>query len=262
MEPIDSLLTARQLQDLLQVDRITIYRMLKDGRLEGFKVGGQWRFSRQTVQRWLNQQQSGLDYVEPPPPTAEVAPSAEGLPLACIQAIQGIFAEALGVGTVTTAADGSPLTEISNSCEFCRLILGTEAGHRRCRGTWRGAIAAAQIAEPQVAVCHAGLNYVWGHIELRGEFVAATFAGQFLNQAPDHEKLAASHAELSAVTGLESDRLWKARTQVPVLDSERQHRVPTLLKRATETFSEIGEERLSLLERLQRIAEMSRIETS
>ena len=64
MEPIDSLLTARQLQDLLQVDRITIYRMLKDGRLEGFKVGGQWRFSRQTVQRWLNQQQSGLDYVE------------------------------------------------------------------------------------------------------------------------------------------------------------------------------------------------------
>lgn len=36
---MDSLLTARQLQDLLRVDRITIYRMLKDGRIQGFKDG-------------------------------------------------------------------------------------------------------------------------------------------------------------------------------------------------------------------------------
>lgn len=50
---MDDLLTTRQLQELLQVDRITIYRMLNDGRLQGFKVGGQWRFSRQAVELWL-----------------------------------------------------------------------------------------------------------------------------------------------------------------------------------------------------------------
>lgn len=47
---MDDLLTTRQLQDLLRVDRITIYRMLNDGRLRGFKVGGQWRFSPREVE--------------------------------------------------------------------------------------------------------------------------------------------------------------------------------------------------------------------
>jgi excisionase family DNA binding protein len=55
---VDDLLTTRQLQDLLRVDRITIYRMLKDGRLRGFKVGGQWRLSRGEIEIWLQEQQS------------------------------------------------------------------------------------------------------------------------------------------------------------------------------------------------------------
>ena len=43
------LLTAKQVQELLHVDRTTIYRMLKDGRLTGIKVGQHWRFSEQEV---------------------------------------------------------------------------------------------------------------------------------------------------------------------------------------------------------------------
>ena len=45
----NKLLTAKQVQDLLHVDRTTIYRMLKDGRLNGVKVGKHWRFSAQEV---------------------------------------------------------------------------------------------------------------------------------------------------------------------------------------------------------------------
>ena len=36
-----NLLTAKEVQELLSVDRTTIYRMLKDGRLKGVKVGNQ-----------------------------------------------------------------------------------------------------------------------------------------------------------------------------------------------------------------------------
>jgi len=35
----------------LQVDRVTIYRMLEDGRLRGFNVRGEWRFHRHEVER-------------------------------------------------------------------------------------------------------------------------------------------------------------------------------------------------------------------
>lgn len=37
-------LTARDVQDLIRVDRSTIYRMAESGRLPAIKVGRQWRF--------------------------------------------------------------------------------------------------------------------------------------------------------------------------------------------------------------------------
>jgi excisionase family DNA binding protein len=256
MSDMDELLTTRQLQDLLQVDRITIYRMLNDGRLQGFKVGGHWRFSRRAIQRWLQEQQADLEVPEPHSTTADLRPSAEALPLSCIQAIQDVFAEALGVGTVTTSVNGTPLTPISHSCQFCDLILGTEAGRQRCIGSWREA-AAEPGDTPQLATCHAGLRYVWGRIEVRGEFVAATHAGQFLDSPPSGGEWAPRLAELAAATGIDVRILNRALARAPVLDETRLQQVPRLLHRVAGTFSEIGEERLSLLGRLRRIAEIT-----
>ena len=48
-------MTTKQLVELLQLDRTTIYRMLSAGRLPGFKVGGRWRFSRQEIEAWLRE---------------------------------------------------------------------------------------------------------------------------------------------------------------------------------------------------------------
>ena len=87
---MDDLLTTRQLESLLKVDRITIYRMLEDGRLRGFKVGGQWRFSRAEVDAWLRGQRSTAEPAEPteqPPPRPPVSP----LPVPCVQAIQSVL---------------------------------------------------------------------------------------------------------------------------------------------------------------------------
>jgi excisionase family DNA binding protein len=258
MTEMDTLLTTRQLQDLFQVDRITIYRMLNDGRLQGFKVGGQWRFSRQAIERWLQEQQANLEVPDTPKTADHLRPSAQTLPLSCIQAIQDIFAEALGVGTVTTAVDGTPITTIAHSCDFCNRILDTEAGRQRCIGSWRAA-AIDRGATPQVATCHAGLCYVWGRIEVQGQFVAATHAGQFLDGPPDPEAWSARIAELSAATGIDGGKLQQALAHVPVLDEERRQQVPRLLHRVVATFSEIGQERLNLLSRLQRIAEISSV---
>ena len=118
---VDDLLTTRQLQELLQVDRITIYRMLNDGRLHGFKVGGQWRFSRREIEAWLQGQQSSQDSGSAPQALlSDLGPSAETLPLSCVQAIQSVCAEALDVAAVTTGLDGVPLTSVSNSCSGAR----------------------------------------------------------------------------------------------------------------------------------------------
>jgi len=248
---MDTLLTARQLQELLQVDRITIYRMLKDGRLHGFKVGGQWRFSREEIEAWIRERQADLGVAESPlPATSEALPLAKALPLSCMEAIQDIFAEAIGVGAVTVAVDGTPLTPVSNSCAFCTLVRGTKAGRQRCATSWR-ALTAGKL------VCHAGLRCVGGPIEVRGETVALFCAGQFLEKPPNGDGSADHMAALAAAADLDVKALRQAWRQVPVLDKGQGQKLQRLVQRVAHTFSEIGEERLELLSRLRRIAEIT-----
>jgi len=255
----NSLLTTRQLQDLLQVDRITIYRMLSDGRLHGFKVGGQWRFSREAIERWLQEQQASLEVPELPSLNGQLQASAQALSLSCIQAIQEIFAEALGVGAVTTDPDGRPITPVANTCEFCGLILDSQEGRKRCISSWQAA-AATQGDTARPLVCHAGLSYIWARIKVRGTFRAAIHAGQFLTHPPLAEDGWPDRlAVLSKVCGLRPRQLEKALDSVVVLDTERQDQISHMLQRVAQTFSEMGEERLNLLARLQRISEISTI---
>jgi excisionase family DNA binding protein len=258
MNGTDVLLTARQLQDLLQVDRITIYRMLADGRLRGFKVGGQWRFSRQAIERWLYEQRTSRASPVPASTAGNLQPSPEALPLSCIQAVQEILAQALGVGAVTTAMDGTPLTPLANCCEFCDLIQRSAEGRRRCAASWR-ASAAEKGRAPRPTICHAGLHSVWGPIEVQGRYVAAAHAGQYLDQPPLDKAWTDRIRELASACGLDPQALCLALDRVPVLDSGRQQQLSRLLQRMVFAFSEIGEERLSLLGRLQRIAEITQV---
>jgi excisionase family DNA binding protein len=47
--------TVDELAAELQVHRITIYRLLKGGRIPGFKIGRVWRFHAEEVRRWIEQ---------------------------------------------------------------------------------------------------------------------------------------------------------------------------------------------------------------
>ena len=51
------LLTARELADYLKLHQGTIYRMLKAGQLPGFRVGTDWRFNRDDIDRWLTERE-------------------------------------------------------------------------------------------------------------------------------------------------------------------------------------------------------------
>jgi excisionase family DNA binding protein len=51
-------LTVRELSEYLRVHPSTIYRLLKNGQLPGFKVGSDWRFDVETIDRWRASQSS------------------------------------------------------------------------------------------------------------------------------------------------------------------------------------------------------------
>ncbi|MCI0477501.1 MAG: helix-turn-helix domain-containing protein, partial [Anaerolineales bacterium] len=118
--------------DLLHVDRTTVYRMLNDGRLPAMRVGGQWRFGRQAIDKWLNEQNHTKTIESNPSPSPVSTATIEVLPVYCLQSIQEVFAQTGDVGAVTTDLAGKPLIPVSNSCAFCNLILATEKGRARC----------------------------------------------------------------------------------------------------------------------------------
>ena len=162
------LLTAKQVQELLHVDRTTIYRMLKDGRLTGIKVGQRWRFSEQEVDDLL----SGAIRLG----DENQAVSVDALPLHCMQPVQDVFAEIAEVGSVTAGVDGRPLTRVSNSCDFCKLIMGSEDGRQACIESWRMLTRQTNQA-PEFISCHAGLQYARARIEVGGEIPCNTSGG-------------------------------------------------------------------------------------
>jgi excisionase family DNA binding protein len=49
----EQLLTLEQVAKYLNVDKFTVYRLLADRGLPGFKVGNQWRFKQKLIENWL-----------------------------------------------------------------------------------------------------------------------------------------------------------------------------------------------------------------
>ncbi|MFZ5820246.1 MAG: PocR ligand-binding domain-containing protein [Chloroflexota bacterium] len=249
---MDTLLTARQVQDLLKVDRTTIYRMLQDGRLTGVKVGFQWRFHAREVEELISGSvRLGGD---------NEAVSAGVLPLHCVQPMQDVFAEIAEVGSVTTDKDGQPLTRLSNSCDFCKLILGSENGRQACIDSWRQ-LAQQKGQAAAFVTCHAGLQYACACIEVGGDVVASLVAGQFYVAVPDRPEETERIQALAEKFGISPALLSQAAQHIPVLDERKVSQIGEWLKRVARTFEQISSERANLMKRLRQIAAMSVFES-
>ena len=51
------LLTVRELAGYLRIHQATVYRLLREQKLPAFRVGSDWRFNRQEIERWMLQEQ-------------------------------------------------------------------------------------------------------------------------------------------------------------------------------------------------------------
>ena len=50
---LDDLMTTKELAEYLQLDRMTIYKLLKSGDIPANRVGHQWRFFRSDIDAWI-----------------------------------------------------------------------------------------------------------------------------------------------------------------------------------------------------------------
>ncbi len=52
----DEFLTLKEVAVLLKLAEKTAYKLAAAGKLPGFKVGGSWRFKREDIDRWIEEQ--------------------------------------------------------------------------------------------------------------------------------------------------------------------------------------------------------------
>lgn len=249
------LLTSKELQAILQVDRTTIYRMADSGRLPAIKIGGQWRFPRQQIHQWLHQQSAG------PAASTLVSsfgsqPAADIFPLECVQLIQDSFADSLGVMVVAVELNGDPFTEASNPCGLWRAVTASPTARGRCAETWLGLLHNSHsptgwITTPMGLLCAAGFIRAYG--EPRALLVLGGIAPADWPPAP------AAVEEMAATFDLPAAHLAQEIQQVHRLTPAEQSRVLPFAQRIADIFSHIVQERLELAGRLQRIAEITQL---
>jgi excisionase family DNA binding protein len=56
---LSQLMTVREVCAYLRVSRATIYRLLKENQIPAFRVGSDWRFNIEEIDRWRLRQQPG-----------------------------------------------------------------------------------------------------------------------------------------------------------------------------------------------------------
>ncbi|HEY3345441.1 MAG TPA: PocR ligand-binding domain-containing protein [Anaerolineaceae bacterium] len=243
-------LTTRQIQELLQVDRITIYRMLQDGRLKGVKIGQQWRFPRREVDRLLAGQETA-------PETARPDASAT-FPTHCLQTIQDLFSEVSQIGALIVDLQGQPLTQMSHACDFCQAMLASPLGMAACRTCWKDFFVHA-AAGSKFFTCFAGLNYVGAPILDRGDVAGMFLVGPFYWQAADPREEAERLRRLADTYALPLESLRSAARSIPVIVPEQQAQIESWPFTAARAVQGILAERTGFMERLRQIANLSQI---
>jgi excisionase family DNA binding protein len=171
------LLTALEVQQLLQIDRSTVYRMAEDGRLPAIRVGRSWRFPAERIEALLAAEapepdDAPLAPLAPTPAPAPLASTplasplasplapaplamihsgsgpkrdhnvhgsrAEGeLDLSAARAAVEVAADLLGVMMVVTDMTGRPVTAVANPCTWFAARAGEPGVLDQCVTEWR-----------------------------------------------------------------------------------------------------------------------------
>jgi excisionase family DNA binding protein len=254
------MLTAKEMQSLLQVDRSTIYRMAESGRLPAIKVGKQWRFPTDQVEDWFQLKVPTSEPESTVVTTTLVDQQADELanllPLECVQQMQDAFADLLGVMLVVTDMQGKPITRPSNTCGLFRTIQEQPQALERCIQSWHD-LATDLNLEPTFSKSHLGLLCTRAMIrvgtELKGMMVAGCVAPP--NWPPEESEINGIAQEF----GVKKEHVETHIEQVFELDREQRQRVLDNMQRIANIVAHIVNERRTLVGRLSAIADLTTI---
>jgi excisionase family DNA binding protein len=229
---VTTYLTAKDLQDLIRVDKSTIYRMAEDGRLPAVKVGRQWRFPEREVMGWL-----GADTGNAPMHVEHNLRELVSEELAA--SVADVTAAALGVTVVITDMDGRPLAPVANPCGLFDAVAADPAVLPRCIATWRKYGSVPDLV-PRFGPSEFGFLCARAFVRRDTRLLGMVIAG---GVAPDVWPPAADEvARIATTLGVTESLIADHAGEVFHLNHADQARLLGLLPRAALLVSQIAEE--------------------
>jgi len=55
LKDLPEILTVKQLANYLQMNEHTIYRLAKSGKIPALKIGAEWRFKKNLIDKWIEE---------------------------------------------------------------------------------------------------------------------------------------------------------------------------------------------------------------
>jgi len=172
-----SLLTARQVQTMFGVDRSTVYRMAEDGRLPALKIGRQWRFRPEEIERLL----------AATPGAAVLNDASPALP-ASASAVVEVAADLLGVMMVAADMHGRPLTGVANPSRWFAARADDPVSLAECVAEWK-TLADEPDFEPQFLTGQLGFQCARAYIRSGTSLVGMVLAGGVAAPGSDSDEL-------------------------------------------------------------------------
>lgn len=240
-------LTAKDLQDLIRVDKSTIYRMAEAGRLPAVKVGRQWRFPEGAVLEWLGADTGGAamrvehhlrDLISPGVATA----------------VADLAAAALGVMVVITDMDGRPVTPVANPCGLFSAISADPGVLPRCIAGWRKYGSAPDLV-PRFGPSEFGFLCARAFVRSESRLLGMVIAG---GVAPDVWPPSEAESEsLAAGLGIPGEVFAEHADEVYRLGHLEQARLLGVLPRVAVVVSKVADEAGTVAGTLSAIADLA-----
>ncbi len=242
---MDNFLTTKQVQDIFKIDRITVYRMLQDGRIKGIKIGNQWRFSQAEIERMLD--------------GASLPEEAEGestFPVHCVQTIQNLYSSVSKFNACVIDHAGEPVTRQSRESALCMLMQSSPKGSAACRTSWKNFIEESKNGRHEFT-CHAGLKYLGAPIANQKRLHGLFLSGQFFFEKPSKADLENLVNSISDKYQLQHSAVKNSLELIPVLSAEQREQIEEQPAAAAQAIESILKERSAFMDRLQQIAELT-----
>lgn len=173
-----------------------------------------------------------------------------------LQRIQNGFSKYTGMASLTTDANGNPVTVGSGFTDFCtKFVRTTETGFSRCMECDRkGGLLALEQGRAVVYNCHAGLVDYAAPIMVEGRYLGSFVGGQIRTAPVDEDAMRAIAREL----GLDEAAYLEAAAATKQVTHEQVEQAAEFLAEIAAVLSEMAYKSYVALQQSQRLERAAR----